>query len=213
MLGGVCLVLLAAGCGSGATGTGESPVQQPTAIAQAAPTDTVAQVQATATPTPWVPPTALAGTPIEGAVATLTAAPELRKETLVFTNTLGENYNMTVEVADTPATQELGLMFRSSVPPDAGMLFDFGADTTEGFWMANTILPLSIAFIQGDGTILDIADMQPLDRNTTSASGPYHFALETNQGYFRAHNIQKGDHVLIPTSQSLVIPGMPDCMK
>jgi uncharacterized membrane protein (UPF0127 family) len=158
-----------------------------------------------------VPPTAQAGTPIPGAIATLTAAPQLKRETLVFTNSLGENYNMTVEVADSPATQELGLMFRASMPPDDGMLFDFGGDTTEGFWMANTILPLSIAFIQGDGTILDIADMQALDRNTTSASGPYHYALETNQGYFQAHNIRKGDKVLIPSSQGMVLPGMPSC--
>ena len=74
-----------------------------------------------------------------------------------------------------------------------------------------TILPLSIAFIAGDGTIVDIRDMQPLDRNTTTSSGPYHYGLETNQGYFAAHNIQKGDHVLIPGAQGLVLPGMPDC--
>lgn len=213
-------IMLAYGCGaasptdtpvtSGSAAQGQQeatatmPAQEPTATA------TTASVPS-ATPTPWVPPTALAGTPIPGAQATLTAAPQLKRTTLVLTNSQGEQFNMTAEVADTPDSQSLGLMFRPSMPPDAGMLFDFGGDTTEGFWMANTILPLSVAFIKGDGTIQDIFDMQALDRNTTAPSGPYHYALETNQGYFRAHNLQKGDKVVIPPAQGLVLPGMPGC--
>lgn len=219
LITGATLLALLAVYGCGATPATETPAtsgqtQQATNTPAPAPpqaTATQAPGGATSVPTPWVPPTALAGTPIPGAEATLTAAPELKRITIVLTNSQGEQFNMTVEVADTPANQELGLMFRPSVPPDAGMLFDFGGDTNEGFWMANTILPLSIAFIKADGTIQDILDMQPLDRNTTSASGPYHYALETNQGYFRAHNLQKGDHVLIPSAQGMVLPGMPSC--
>jgi uncharacterized membrane protein (UPF0127 family) len=158
-----------------------------------------------------VPPTALAGTPIPGAEATLTAAPALKRATLTITNSRGEQVNMLVAVADTEASRELGLMFRPSMPPDEGMLFVFEGDTESPFWMANTILPLSIAFIDKSGKILDIHDMQPLDRNTTSASGPYHYALETNQGFFRVHDIVVGNQVTIGTTQSVVIPGMPGC--
>lgn len=161
----------------------------------------------------WLPPTALVGTPIPGAEATLTAAPGLPTGSLVITNSQGVAVNMTVEVASEEASRELGLMFRSSLPPDAGMLFDFGLDTTGGFWMQNTILPLSIAFIQSDGAIIDVKDMQPLDTTTINASGPYRYAIEANQGYFAAHDITPGNHVMLPGAQSAVLPGMPSCTK
>ncbi len=130
-----------------------------------------------------------------------------------FVNSKAETVNMTVEIANDEPSRELGLMFRASMPADEGMLFDFENDTTSTFWMANTLLPLSIAFIKDDGTVLDIKDMQPLDQNTTSASGPYHYALEANQGFFRAHDIVPGNHANLPGAQSLVIPGMPVCAK
>jgi uncharacterized membrane protein (UPF0127 family) len=78
--------------------------------------------------------------------------------------------------------------------------------------MANTILPLSIAFIKEDGTILDIQDMQPLDRTGVSAPGPYRYALEANQGFYRAHNIVPGDHMAFGSDEHVaIIPGMPSC--
>ena len=169
------------------------------------------EVQATPSATAWVPPTALVGTPIPGAIATLTAAPHLQTGLLTITNKQGEMVNMTVEIADTEASRELGLMHRAQMDPDAGMLFSWEVDNEGGFWMYNTILPLSIAFFTADGTILNVADMQPLDTNTTPAAGPYRYALETNQGFFRAHNIVAGDKVTVPGKQSVVIPGMPGC--
>jgi len=178
----------------------------PAGIEQATATPTTLQATATSA---WVPPTAQVGTPIPGAEATLTAAPPLPRANLTITNSRGEQINMTVEIANTPASMQLGLMFRPSMPPDEGMLFDFGQDTTSGFWMQNTILPLSIAFILADGTILDIKDMQPLDQTTISPSGSYRYALEANQGFYRAHNIAPGDKVTLPGAQSVVIPGMP----
>jgi uncharacterized membrane protein (UPF0127 family) len=180
-----------------------SPVPPSTAVPTLPP--------ATPATTTWVPPTALAGTPIPGAEATLTAAPALTRTTLMITNSQGETVNMTVEVAGTEAARELGLMFRPSMPPDQGMLFDFQGDTTSGFWMANTILPLSIAFIDASGKIISIQDMKPLDQTGIGAPGPYHYALETNQGYFRAHSIVVGNKVTISNVQSAVIPGMPGC--
>lgn len=170
-----------------------------------------AQSQPTASPTPWVPPTALVGTPIPGAQATLTAAPRLQTGLLTITNKKGEKVNMTVEIADTDASRQLGLMHRSQMDPDAGMLFSWTEDIDGGFWMYNTILPLSIAFISSDGTILNVEDMQPLDTNTTHAAGAYRHALETNQGFFRAHDITAGDKVTLPGQQAAVVPGMPGC--
>ena len=173
---------------------------------------TIADPQST-----WAPPTALAGTPIPGAEATLTAAPRLKTGTLTIVNADGEDVNIHVEIADSQETRELGLMFRTSMAPDEGMLFDFGGESTGGFWMANTLLPLSIAFIAQDGTILNIEDMQPLDTNITAAAGPYYYALEANQGYFRTHNILPGGKALLPVvldsagGAGPAIPGMPDC--
>jgi uncharacterized membrane protein (UPF0127 family) len=148
--------------------------------------------------TPWVPPTALAGTPIPGAVATLTAAPRLPTGTLTILNAAGEKVLLRVEIAGTEPSRELGLMFRDQMAPNAGMLFDFGVETTSGFWMQNTILPLSIAFIKADGTIINIADMQPLDTTIIPASGAYSYALEANQGFFTVHNIVTGSKALLP---------------
>jgi uncharacterized membrane protein (UPF0127 family) len=158
-----------------------------------------------------VPPTALVGTPLPGALATLTAAPQLQTGLLTITNKKGEKVNMTVEIADTEASRTLGLMHRSQMDPDSGMLFSWTEDIEGGFWMHNTILPLSIAFIGADGTILNVEDMQPLDENTTHAAGPFRYALEANQGFFRAHDITAGDKVTLPGQQQAVIPGMPSC--
>src|SRR5688500_10286101 len=194
---GLLTLISVAGCDGAA-----APVEQNSPVPPAA--------QASATPA-WVPPTALAGTPRPGAEATLTSAPSLRSSPLSIINKAGETIDMTVEIADTDVSRQLGLMFRSSMPPNAGMLFDFQGDTSSGFWMQNTILPLSIAFIKADGTIIDIRDMQPLDTNAIGPSEAYRYALETNQGFFAAHGIAIGDRVTLPGAQSVVIPGMPSC--
>lgn len=190
-----------------ACGGPDQTAQQPTQVVVA----TQPQQATTPTRTPWVPPTALAGTSLPGAVATLTAAPSLTRANIAITNKAGDTTQMEVEIADTDATRQIGLMHRAQMDPDAGMLFAWPEDTTGGFWMRNTILPLSIAFIAADGTIAHIADMQPLDETTVGPSGPYRYALETNQGFFRAHSIEVGDKVTLPGAQSAVIPNMPPC--
>ncbi len=197
--------LLLAGCGTA------TPDGQPSPSLTSPSTSSLQAQGASATATAWVPPTALAGTPIPGAEATLTAAPALERATITLTNKAGQQFVMIVEIADTDEARGLGLMYRSTLDPDAGMLFDFKEDTTSNFWMANTILPLSIAFIRADGTIIDIKNMQPLDTTSVGPGAPYRYALETNQGYFRAHNITPGDKVTLPGQQSAVIPGMPAC--
>ncbi|MEO0080152.1 MAG: DUF192 domain-containing protein [candidate division WOR-3 bacterium] len=100
------------------------------------------------------------------------------------------------ELAQTPETRALGLMFRQSLAPDSGMLFVFEQDDTYRFWMKNTLIPLSIAFIDRNGIITDILEMAPHD--TTSRylpSRPIRYALEMNSGWFQLQGIRPGDTV------------------
>lgn len=96
------------------------------------------------------------------------------------------------EVADTPGTQQVGLMHRQSLPLNGGMLFVFNRAQTHCFWMKNTPLALSIAFIDDDGTIANIADMEPNSEESHCASRPVRFALEMAQGWFKRKGITAG---------------------
>lgn len=105
--------------------------------------------------------------------------------------------SLTVEIARTEAQQARGLMFRHSMPADHGMLFPFPEPDQASFWMKNTPLPLSIAYIDTDGTILEIHDMHPYDETSiVSQSDRVAYALEVHQGWFRRHGIVPGDTVL-----------------
>jgi len=98
------------------------------------------------------------------------------------------------ELARTPSERERGLMFRREMAQDRGMLFVFPRPEALSFWMKNTYLPLSIAFLDENGTILNIEKMAPLDEFTRANShGPARFALEVNQGWFAAKGIGPGD--------------------
>ncbi|MDP6101486.1 MAG: DUF192 domain-containing protein [Dehalococcoidia bacterium] len=99
------------------------------------------------------------------------------------------------EVADTTEMMLRGLMFRSYLPPSSGMLFDFGDTVLIPFYMRNTYIPLSIAFISAEGEILDILDMEPLDEERRAPTHPYRYALEVNQGFFEMHHLKAGDRV------------------
>jgi len=101
-----------------------------------------------------------------------------------------------VAVAATDAMRTVGLMYRTVMAENEGMLFVFDHEITLPFWMKNTELPLSIAFIDRNGIILDLQDMTPLDEQTLHAPGvPYRFALEMNQGWFQRHAVKAGDTV------------------
>jgi uncharacterized membrane protein (UPF0127 family) len=100
-----------------------------------------------------------------------------------------------VEVADTDAARSLGLMNRDALPADAGMLFVYDNDRIREFWMKDTRIPLSIAFVDKTGKIVKIADMQPFDTTHTSSVFPARYAIEVNQGWFGAHGVDKGDRV------------------
>ena len=101
-------------------------------------------------------------------------------------------YQIDVQVAKTPDQQEFGLMFRKQMPQHEGMLFIFDAPTTQCFWMKNTILPLTAAFIADDGTIVNLADMAPETTNSHCSARPVRFVLEMNQGWFAKRSIKAG---------------------
>jgi hypothetical protein len=109
---------------------------------------------------------------------------------------------LTVEIADSPEERARGLMFRDSLPADAGMLFVWPGDTLSPFWMKDTLIPLSIAFIDADGVILHIEDMEPLDETLHVSPKPYRYAVEANQGWFEEHGIEVGDGVTLPENVS-----------
>ena len=96
------------------------------------------------------------------------------------------------EVANTDATRQSGLMFRKELPGNDGMLFVFEQPDVQCFWMRNTLLPLSIAFIADDGTIVNIDDMAPQTEDPHCARKPVRYALEMAQGWFDQHGIKAG---------------------
>ncbi len=98
-----------------------------------------------------------------------------------------------VEVAKTGENRARGLMERKSLGKNEGMLFIFDEEGYHGFWMKNTYLPLSIAFMTKDGKIVSITDMKPLDLSTHNPPQPILYALEMNKGWFAANGIKAGD--------------------
>ncbi len=104
-------------------------------------------------------------------------------------------YLIQAEVAATPATRSLGLMRRKAMAQGAGMLFVFDESAGQCMWMKNTLIPLSVAFLDERGQIINIADMQPLDETSHCASRPARFALEMNQGWFKKRGIVAGEGI------------------
>ena len=102
---------------------------------------------------------------------------------------------VTAEVAATPEQRAKGLMFRFSLKPDHGMVFVFDRAEPTGFWMKNTFIPLSIAFIGADARILNIDDMAPHDEASHPSKGPALYALEMRKGWFAERGIKAGDRV------------------
>jgi uncharacterized protein len=100
---------------------------------------------------------------------------------------------ITVELALTPAARAQGLMRRTDLPADHGMLFVYPGEEILSFWMKDTTIPLSIAFMDSTGRIVDIQDMAPLDETSHRSAAPAQFALEMNRGWFAGHGIGVGD--------------------
>jgi uncharacterized protein len=120
----------------------------------------------------------------------------------VWIETGEQVHELRVEVAHTPWQRERGLMYRSSMPDTSGMIFAYEEIQDAGsFWMFNTWIPLSIAYMDAEGTIRNIVDMEPCtaadrQRCPLYPSGvAFQYALEVNQGYFAERGIEAGDRV------------------
>lgn len=102
---------------------------------------------------------------------------------------------LVTEVASTDGERAQGLMHRRMLPENRGMLFVFPESAIHGMWMMNTYVPLSVAFIDDQGVIVNIEDMQPHTQNSHNAARPAKFALEANLGWYRKRGIRPGDRV------------------
>ena len=130
--------------------------------------------------------------------ASIAAAADLPTAAL----TVGD-YKVTAEIVVTPEQRALGLMNRFSLKPDHGMLFVFERSEPLTFWMKNTFIPLSIAFIGADGRIVNIEDMKPQTEDTHWSKGPALYALEMRKGWFAEKGISPGAVVKgIPVKKS-----------
>lgn len=101
-------------------------------------------------------------------------------------------HNIQAQVAQTFDQRQVGLMYRREMPSNEGMLFVFEEPSKQCFWMRNTLLPLTIAFVADDGTIVNLADMQPLSEASHCSAKPVRYALEMNQGWFAKRGIAPG---------------------
>ena len=99
------------------------------------------------------------------------------------------------QVATTPQQQAIGLMHRKEMPANEGMLFIFEQATRQCFWMKNTLLPLTAAFIADDGTIVNLADMKPQTTDSHCSAQPVRFVLEMNQGWFAKRGLKAGSRL------------------
>ncbi|MDR1971973.1 MAG: DUF192 domain-containing protein [Treponema sp.] len=124
-------------------------------------------------------------------------AGSLEQRELTIERAEGAPVRLRAEIARTPDEQQRGLMYRKSLDKGRGMLFLFDRDQILSFWMKNTLIPLSIAYIKSDGTLLEIRDMSPLDQTPVRSSRGVRYALEVPQGWFEEAGIRAGDRLLL----------------
>jgi uncharacterized protein len=101
-------------------------------------------------------------------------------------------HRIDAQVARTPEQRQIGLMWRKSMPAHEGMLFVFEQPSQQCFWMKNTLIPLTAAFVDDDGTIVNLVDMKPQTLNPHCSAKPVRYVLEMNQGWFAKKKIQAG---------------------
>lgn len=102
-------------------------------------------------------------------------------------------FRIEAELAATPQARQVGLMNRREMPAQRGMVFVFTEDARHCMWMRNTLIPLSVAFLDREGRIVNIEDMQPRTETNHCAARPARYALEMNLGWFAAKGIKAGD--------------------
>ena len=112
------------------------------------------------------------------------------------TTTLGISfYNIKAEVAQTERQREIGLMYRTSMGPNDGMIFVFERAGTQCFWMKNTLMPLSVAFVDEDGTIVNTDEMKAETEDAHCSAKPVRYVLEMNKGWFAKRGIKPGTRI------------------
>jgi uncharacterized membrane protein (UPF0127 family) len=130
------------------------------------------------------------------AVITLLLAACSNAESKVVLHTDKGDFSFTVEIADDDAERAEGLMFRDSLAPDAGMLFDYGEERMTSFWMQNTLIPLDMIFIGGDGLVKHIhVNARPLDTTSIPSKFPVRFVLEIPGGRSVEIGLKDGDRM------------------
>jgi uncharacterized membrane protein (UPF0127 family) len=124
----------------------------------------------------------------------------------------GNTILIRLEVADTEPKREQGLMYRTSLDGDSGMIFVWQSPVLESFWMENTAIPLSIAWLGADGAVQEIQDMQPETLTYHTPVQPYLYAIEANIGFFAENGVTVGDrfHILLAKPASSPPNSSPD---
>ena len=125
----------------------------------------------------------------------LLLAQQAPQPTLRTTKLTAGIHVITAEIASTPQSRTIGLMMRERLEPNHGMVFVFEDKSQHCFWMRNTLIPLSIAFIDDDGTIVNIADMAPKSEASTCPQRPVRYALEMDQGWFAKRGVTAGKKI------------------
>jgi uncharacterized membrane protein (UPF0127 family) len=200
------IIIIALSLALGACGQPERGSNAGTAAPLAVPSPTLAS-----SPTPIVPteagtsetPTAFVMTLVDITAPSSAATPPTSNQPVVVSPIITPTIELRVggqtlliELAVTSDQRERGLMFRSQMAANTGMLFVFPNDQNLSFWMRNTQLPLSIAFIDANQRILNVEEMQAFDDKTIHQSrGPARYALELNQGWFAQYGVKAGDPV------------------
>ncbi len=124
----------------------------------------------------------------------LSAGAAAQKAPKTIPLTIGK-HQVRVEIVQTDEERSKGLMFRKALGHDDGMLFIFDDPGYHAMWMMNTLIPLSVAFVDGEGRILNIEDMEPQTTDSHAATGPAKYAIETNKGWYAEKKIKPGDKV------------------
>jgi uncharacterized membrane protein (UPF0127 family) len=125
----------------------------------------------------------------------LTVAPAVAQQKFQVISLSAGMHRIQAEVAASDAERQQGLMFREKMGPNEGMVFLFDAPASTCMWMKNTILPLSVAFIDQAGKIVNIENMKPQTLDSHCSKKPVRYALEMNEGWFKQKNIKPGSSI------------------
>ena len=128
-------------------------------------------------------------------IANAPAGAQDQPQNLAATKLTVGMHNIRAQLAITPLQRQIGLMYRREMPMHEGMLFVFDEPSQQCFWMRNTLIPLSIAFLAEDGTVVNIAEMKPQSDDSHCSARPVRYALEMNQGWFAKRGVKPGTRI------------------